>query len=185
MSTLNFFTPYDDFLIVENETYEIDMRMKNVMRFIDLSQDDAVSDAFRMEKGLALMLFGNKLSEYSVEVRVRAYISIVKHIQGRIPEPPKDRKGNPLPIINNDVVTDFKQDFDYIFASFMQVYKIDLLDNRDMHYHKYKAMLHALPDDSIYKTVIRIRGMSTEGYKGEDLAKLMELKSFYALREGG
>lgn len=54
-------------------------------------------------------------------------------------------------------LVDFILDGSYIYASFMAVYGIDLVDT-DMHWHKFKALFQGMPDDACIKNIMAIRG---------------------------
>lgn len=56
----------------------------------------------------------------------------------------------------------FEIDSDYIYAAFMQAYGIDLIDT-DMHWHKFSALLNALPSETVMSQI-----MSFRGYQGSD-----------------
>lgn len=78
-------------------------------------------------------------------------------------------------------VTDFRQDFKYIWSGFRRVYGIDLL-KEDVHWWEFKLLLDELPDDCRYKQVVAIRSKPV-GFENERAAfALMELKEKYALK---
>ena len=60
---------------------------------------------------------------------------------------------------NGEELIDFDIDADYIYASFMQAYGIDLIDS-DMHWHKFSALLNALPGDTVMAQIMGFRGYS-------------------------
>lgn len=53
-------------------------------------------------------------------------------------------------------VLDYLEDSEYIYASFMAVYGIDLCDV-ELHWWKFKALLLGLPDDSKIKQIMAMR----------------------------
>lgn len=57
---------------------------------------------------------------------------------------------------------DYDIDADYIYAAFMQGYGIDLMEE-DLHWHKFLALLAALPDDTALSKIIGYRQ-----YDGKD-----------------
>lgn len=67
---------------------------------------------------------------------------------------------------------DFAQDSDYIIASFMQAYHIDLTLEK-MHWWKFLALLEGLPEDTQYSKIL--------GYRCMEITKEMskEQKRFY------
>ena len=72
---------------------------------------------------------------------------------------------NPLPQKpNNDSDKDdkplfsIKYDGEYIFASFMQAYQMDLIEEQGkLHWKKFNALLSGLPDGTKFVEVMKIR----------------------------
>lgn len=52
---------------------------------------------------------------------------------------------------------DFVQDADLIYAAFMQQYKIDLLETKNLHWWKFQALLYGLKDTK-FNEVLGFRG---------------------------
>ena len=76
---------------------------------------------------------------------------------------------------------DFEKDFDYIYASFMSEYGIDLFES-DIHWHKFLNLLRSLSDESIFKKVVSYRGADLSKIKDKDKkAYLRYMKHLYAL----
>ena len=77
---------------------------------------------------------------------------------------------------SNAPLVDWEADADLIYAAFLQAYGIDLL-TADLHWHKFRALFDALPDDTLMVKVIRWRS-----YKGSD-KDILERKNTWALPE--
>ena len=94
-------------------------------------------------------------------------------------------KKNPMPVL------DFEEDGDYIYASFMQDYQIDLIDEQGrLPWKKFLYLFNGLSSDTKIKQVMQIRSMEVPQYNGknaEQIQQISELKSYYALpvRGGG
>lgn len=56
-------------------------------------------------------------------------------------------------------LVDFGIDADYIYAAFLQAYGIDLVD-AGLHWHKFSALLNALPADTAMSQIMGFRGYS-------------------------
>lgn len=80
---------------------------------------------------------------------------------------------------------DFKEDSDYIYASFMQAYGIDLVECQGrLHWKKFIALFQGLPENTKIREVMRIRGMEQPKptkHNQKEIQELMELKAYYAL----
>lgn len=59
---------------------------------------------------------------------------------------------------------DYILDGEYIYASFLKEYGIDLVDT-DMHWHKFKALFISLSEDSKIKEIMGYRGYTESGDK--------------------
>ena len=70
-------------------------------------------------------------------------------------------------------IYDFSYDDSYIYAAFLQTYRIDLQDIEDFHWWKFKALFNSLTDDCKFMKIL--------GYRNIDLSKVKdkEKKNFY------
>ena len=82
-------------------------------------------------------------------------------------------------------VLDFEEDGDYIYASFMQEYGIDLIDAQGkLPWRKFLYLFNGLSADTKIKQVMRIREMEVPPFNGKNakqIQEINELKSYYAL----
>lgn len=79
---------------------------------------------------------------------------------------------------NGERIFDYILDGEYIFASFIQVYKIDLLET-DMHWHKFKALFVSLPAECKMGQIMADRAYKEDKRKYETIA--MERKDIWSL----
>ena len=88
-------------------------------------------------------------------------------------------KQSPVPVL------DFEEDGDYIYASFMQDYHIDLIDMQGkLPWKKFLYLFNGLSDKTKIKQVMQIRSMDIPEYNGHNMKQIQniqELKSYYAL----
>lgn len=70
-------------------------------------------------------------------------------------------------------IYDYEYDGSYIYAAFLQIYRIDLQDIEDLHWWKFKALFNSLTDDCKFMKIL--------GYRNVDLSKIKdkERKNFY------
>lgn len=178
---LNFLEPPSDVVEVGGKTYSIDMTLDTCLRFTYLLNDSKVPDDIKLNQCLILLL-DDALDELDLEIRLKVLVALIKHVHGDAPEPLRDRKGNIVPTPKKDIVTDYLQDFDYIYAGFLQAYRIDLFEERFMDWRKFKALAKSLPRGTRYREVIEIRQMDASGLKGKDRTELLEAKQAVALK---
>ena len=77
-------------------------------------------------------------------------------------------------------VLDYQEDGEFIYASFMNAYGIDILDkNFLMHWHKFKALVLGLPQGVIMSEIMSIRGWEPDNRKINDIYK--EMKRIWSL----
>jgi len=70
-------------------------------------------------------------------------------------------------------VIDYKGDGDYIYAAFLQQYGIDLIDVKELHWHKFKALLRGLTKTKL-NDIINIRLYENDTGKATDYSRKME-----------
>lgn len=86
-------------------------------------------------------------------------------------------------------VLDFELDGEYIYASFLQDYGMDLIEEQGrLHWKKFIWLFQGLSEGTKIKEVMRIRGMEEpkpNNYNQKEIARIRELKSYYALPAAG
>ena len=95
---------------------------------------------------------------------------------------PKTQKGEPEA---KERTFSLKYDADYIYSSFFQAYKIDLIEVQgNLHWQKFKALLNGLPDNTKFIEVIKIRTWKEQKGDSQKYKEQMKrLKKEYALPE--
>lgn len=183
-----------DVLEIGGNTYPLDLSFDNVLRLLELQFDGNVHS---LVKGyLALeMLTGVNLSdvitlEESFEVFKLVFDSYIANAK-RADSIQYDLEGNPLPVkMSSDDMPDkltysLVYDADYIFASFMQAYGIDLVEQQGkLHWAKFNALIVGLPDDTKLMQVLRIRSWKpSKGDSKEHKENMRKLQLEYSLPE--
>lgn len=59
-------------------------------------------------------------------------------------------------------------DGDYIYSAFMQQYGIDLIDIKELHWHKFKALLNGIGKPTKLNEIMSYRAYTGEHVKAED-----------------
>ena len=73
---------------------------------------------------------------------------------------------------------DYLEDGEYIYASFMSAYNIDLFET-NLHWHQFKALILGLPNNSIMGQIMGFRGYKKDTRSFEKVQE--ELKRTWAL----
>lgn len=178
--------PIDDVVEIDGQTYELDMSFDNVIRLIDMLNDNELDDITKVETGL-YMLLGVEL-DYDLEKKAKLFRTIFEQAiaQGKKTEPAVDIAGDPMPEKKEEEVYSLKQDAEYIYASFMQDYGIDLIEQQGkLHWYKFKALLGGLRSDTQFKEIINIRTMELPSGKGteKERRRIKKLKEAYKLKK--
>lgn len=180
---------------INGEVYELNLAFDNVLRLIDLLNDERLLNATQINTGLQ-MLIGTDLPEYSYkdkeEILFQLYRTFIKPEQEEKKNMDVDLLGNPMPVFSKEDEVkeeyfDLKQDAPYIYASFLYDYGIDLYEEQGkLHWYKFKALLHSLSPDSKFIRVIEIRTMKLPEGKGREVEeqrkRIKELKEYYKLK---
>lgn len=149
---------------IDNKEYKINSDFRTSILFELLMQDDSIGEDDKIFMALELY-----------------YPSIPKNINEAIEQmlwfyrcgkDIKKSKGNDKGKSVTQIYS-FEHDDDYIYAAFMDQYKIDLQDIEYLHWWKFKAMFKALKDDN---EIVKIMG-----YRSMDLSKIRdkEQKAYY------
>lgn len=182
--------PLKDELVLDNTIYQLDLSFSNVLKFFELMQDDDIPDDFKPLVALKL-LTGVKFNNLTQKEAIEIIEGIFKeHIQIKdFEENRYDLQGNLMPVskatdgTEEDQVFSLKHDGEYIFASFMQAYNIDLIDvQKTLHWKKFNALLSGLPKDTKMMEVIGYRTWRPQ--KGDSTRykeQMRKLQKEYAL----
>lgn len=175
---MGFLTDYEDSRIpFRGKKYRLDLAYDTVMSVQRMFQERRLGDADMLLEALKLfgipekdILNGNAkeasdlLQEiYDHRIRTRSRPSVGKQ----------------------QVLMDFEDDGEYIYASFMQDYGINLIEQQGkLPWKQFIALFQGLSDDTKIKQVMRIRGMEIPAptkHNRKEIQNLMELKTYYAL----
>ena len=185
---MNLAYPLDDTVEINGKTYVLDMAFDNILRLFELIQDKTLDEVTKVETGL-IMLIGDPLEGTSTKEKAEIFVELFKNIVGESKEKRLvDLDGNPMPDISEDdkKAFDLAQDAEYIYASFMHTYRIDLFEMQGkLHWKKFKALLNGLSEDSIFSRVVGIRTAELPSGKGmqKERERLRKLKQKFALED--
>ncbi|HEP1592716.1 TPA: bacteriophage Gp15 family protein [Streptococcus pyogenes] len=170
------------------EIYSINLSFNKVLDVFDVIDDDFLNEAEKCFLCLDILLDRTDLPfTYAVDLWV--YIK-TNFIDVERPEKPQlDIKGNPMPVVkekeDNKKVIDLSLDAEFIYASFRQAYQINLLKEQNrLSWIEFKALLNALPDDTVMQRIIAIRQWEDDGEGSKKYRDNMrKLKAKYSLDE--
>lgn len=149
-----------------------------VLEIQRLYREEGLTDYEKVEQALKMLVKNRwNLCLYSPGEQMKLLEQIGKQciMTKRRPQIKQD----PVPVL------DFEEDGEYIYASFMQDYHIDLIDEQGrLPWKKFLFLFNGLSSETKIKQVMRIRSMELPKFNGknaEQIQKINELKSYYAL----
>ncbi|WP_078379161.1 Gp15 family bacteriophage protein [Sutcliffiella halmapala] len=163
---------------IDGEIYPLSLFFDVVLRFYDLMDDEELVDEEKIE--IAFEMFVDTEEEFDFETMFHSVQAIVTTFI----QPKEDEDSNNVG--SGKKLYDLKQDAEYIYASFMQEYGIDLLDQQGiLRWEKFKALLSGLRDKTKFKEVVGIRATELPSGKGmeDERKRIRELQRIYALKK--
>ena len=176
---------FKDIITFEGQQIKVKLSFDVVLRAFELLEDDYFSDAEKWEM-LAEMFVadpadirGLRLSE-----KVTFANAVFDYLIAERTEKPAENSDEIEDYSYSDEpYYDFTQDADYIYASFLFDYNIDLIEQQGkLHWKKFKALLNGLSEKTKFREVVNIRMRELPKDK-EERRRLEKLKRLYALKE--
>lgn len=180
-----------DKLVIDDEEFPLNLSFDNVLRLFEMWRDEDVPEFVKPHFGIRI-LTGETLEDFTVEEMSEVFnkvfeehisLSTVKnnHVE-------YDLAGNPMKTTASNgkkeqAPYDIRFDGDYIYASFLQAYGIDLFDVQGkLHWKKFNALLSGLPEGIKFMEVIKIRKWKPQkGDSAEYKEEMRRLQKDYAL----
>lgn len=184
MFTVNY--PIDDSIEIDGGLYTVNRSFDNVLRFFDLLNDEELDDITKTHLGINMLLGVSFLCPLEESRRIFDQLYEAYFVPEE-EEVPLDRAGNPMPASKREKKEQsicFVHDAEAIFASFVQAYNIDLVEEQGkLHWLKFKALLNGLPDETLLARIVDIRTSRLPTGKGsaERRKEMLELKRRHAL----
>lgn len=180
-----------DKLVIDDEEYALDLSFDNVLRLFEMWRDEDVPEFVKPHFGIRI-LTGETLEDFTVEEMSEVFNKVFEeHISLSTVEDNHveyDLAGNPMKTTASNgkqeqAPYDIRYDGDYIYASFLQAYGIDLFDVQgELHWKKFNALLSGLPEGTKFMEVIKIRKWKPQkGDSAEYKEEMRRLQKDYAL----
>ena len=162
-------------VIVDNIDTEIVSDFRTSILFEQLMKDNSVNDDVKIE--FALNLYFPK--QYIINT-VDAVNKIIWFYSGG-----KEIKENRSKSNSSNInIYDFEQDADYIYAAFMEQYKIDLADIDYLHWWKFKSLFYGLNKDIQLSKIMFYRSIElTDDMTKNERKFYRDMKRLYALED--
>lgn len=157
---------------LKSKTYSLNLCFDNVLLAFRALKDKEMTITDRLETYLNLLV-NDDLPSVADWTALYDAIQNVLTVE-RTTAVKYDLNGDPIPTSNKSSEPDFDFDFDarYLFAAFMQAYKIDLIEQQGkLHWIKFVALLNALPEDTMFRQIRQIRSTDLSKIKDKDYRK--------------
>lgn len=180
-----------DKLVIDDEEFSLNLSFDNVLRLFEMWRDEDVPEFVKPHFGIRI-LTGETLEDFTVEEMSEVFNEVFEeHISLSTVEDNHveyDLAGNPMKTTASNsgqekAPYDIRFDGDYIYASFLQAYGIDLFDVQGkLHWKKFNALLSGLPEGTKFMEVIKIRKWKPQkGDSAEYKEEMRRLQKDYAL----
>ncbi|EAC7181282.1 hypothetical protein BSL90_06995 [Listeria monocytogenes] len=191
----------NDIYEYEGKEYQLDLAFDNVLRVLELNGDTRLEGYFRVNLAIDVLFEHetpwSQLDEdnpyQSIQEKSLVLLDIFENyiVKGDAKGIQYDIDGNPMPVATGEgeeeqACYSLTQDSDYIYASFLQDYNIDLIDERGkLHWYKFRALFDSLRDDTAIKSIMNIRQTELPTGKGSEKEReaLIKLKNHYKLKD--
>lgn len=196
-----------DKLVIDDKEYALDLSFDNVLKMFEMMRDEDIPEYVKPHFAIRMLIskslegetrekkakaFNDVFEDYSFEELSKVFKSVFEeHISLSDVEDNHveyDLAGNPMKTTASDDTKqrapyDIRYDGDYIYASFMQAYGIDLFDVQgELHWKKFNALLSGLPEGTKLMEVIKIRKWKPQkGDSAEYKEEMRRLQKDYAL----
>ena len=155
-----------DKLVIDDKEFPLNLSFDNVLRLFEMWRDEDVPEFVKPHFGIRI-LTGETLEDFTVEEMSEVFNEVFEeHISLSTVEDNHveyDLAGNPMKTTASNgkqeqAPYDIRYDGDYIYASFLQAYGIDLFDYQGkLHWKKFNALLSGLPEGTKFMEVVKIR----------------------------
>ena len=167
---------YPEYIEVGDKRYKINTDFRIAIRCNQITQDNSIND---IERTMAViyLLFGEEALKDTTDYEQLSKLA-TKYLCC----------GKEFEISNEEPDMDFEQDMDYIEASFMSDYHIDL-STTQMHWWKFYNLISGLSNSEmgnccILNRIRNIRTMDTKDIKdAKEKKQIMDAKKHFALKK--
>ena len=169
---------------LKGKEYSIDLSFNKVLDVFEILKEEELT---MLEKAYLIvrLMTGEGLEDMDEIVDCWVYIK-ENFLELKKEMVQYDLLGNPMPQAveeeEQERLIDFELDAEYIYASFLQAYGINLFKVQNkLTWIEFKALLNALPENTIMQQIIQIRAWKPSD--GGDKNKMRKLQAKYRLGE--
>lgn len=182
--------PLDHSIELDGQTYQLDFAYDNVLRWYDLVGDEELNEIGKVVIAFRMFVLDCP-DDTDIETQVATVEAIAKYLAGKSDENESKSEDNEQDNYEDDSLNkelfSFEEDANYIYASFLQEYHIDLIDQQGkLPWEKFIALLNGMRDDTKFNQIVGIRAAElptgTDESSRAERERLIRLKEAYALK---
>lgn len=179
---LSLFRTSDDSINIDGKIYPIDCNFNVILANLELSQATDISEVVKVKVALKnyLNLSDEELKQWDYAKQIQIYVQISQQLFNSA-----SNMATSQPNTEEDKSAySFSEDADFIFASFMKDYGINLIEMRNkMHWNEFKALFASLSKDTKIVEVMQIRSWKPSKEDSKEYIKDMQrLQRIYSLK---
>jgi hypothetical protein len=182
----------EDSIEIDGMEYRLDLAFDNVLLVFEMLEDENINEMSKVITALD-MLFIDGIPNLEQQILIYAYKSIMQYLAGDTDEEVLENRANEsfddsedINVIQDEKFYDLQEDAEYIYASFLYDYNIDLFEMQGkLHWKKFTALLTSLSDETMFKKVIDIRRRQIPTDKSmtqKEKTELRKQKQIFALK---
>lgn len=172
----------DDSIMIDGAELKVNASFDVILRLFDLLEDDRISPYERVELSLKMILGTDLGEKYDILQKKEILEQVLKEYVQLEEKTTLDIMGNPMPPTETDRILDYKEDAALIYAAFMQVYGIDLIEQQGkLHWSKFQALMNGLPDGTKIGQIMSYRAWNEFDDKKDYKQFMREQKEYWRL----
>ena len=153
------------------------------INFTSVLEDSLLSDEDKLSQALGIYYKDKDISRHDATALIKAALAFYSYDPSAYYGTTKSvlSKGGGRPRKSKQLISYIKDDA-LIYAAFLQQYGIDLADG-ELHWHKFRALLDGLTDDTQLVKVMRYRSVKLGDMPTEERKFYRDMQDFYSLEQ--
>lgn len=153
------------------------------VKFTSVLEDSSLSDEEKLSQALGIYYKDKDISRHDATALIKGALTFYGYDPSAYYGKTKSvlRKGRGKPRKGRQLISYTKDDA-LIYAAFLQQYGIDLADG-ELHWHKFRALLDGLTEDTQLVKVMRYRSVKLGDVSTEERKFYRDMQEFYSLEQ--
>lgn len=167
---------------VDGSIYAINTDFRIGIMFEQLMSDSSFTDLEKIK--LALSLYYEKIPDNLIEAikKIQWFYSGGKEVALTEDEVNAVKNTTETNVNKEEQIFSYEHDDIYIYSAFLGQYGIDLQDVKQLHWWKFRALMSALNEDSLFSKIMGYRSIKIESDMSDSDKKFYKkMKKIYAL----